>query len=198
MGSGFKVSTGAVRALPFIGFRPKPVYVVETSAGRVAVRVHDSATICAENVNGHVAAQEKGERYGQGPHEYLTVRGIDYSATATFDPRDLDKGASYFSASRRGSFSHDSVSRPASEALRVVLREAVRALLDSNGEALAIADAITAHDARREAAETLDKARAEYDKATAALADAERHAAEQAQNVARRGIDFGPYVAGRE
>lgn len=39
----FKVSTGEVVALPFLGYRPKPQYVVRTSAGRVAVRGIDLA-----------------------------------------------------------------------------------------------------------------------------------------------------------
>lgn len=199
MAKGFKVSTGAVRAVPILGYRGKPVYIVETSAGRVAVRVHDSDTICAENVSGHVAVHERGERYGQGETEYVAVRGIEYTFSATFSPLDLSGAApSYFSASRRGSFTLNDVSRPAREALQTIAREAVAHVLDVHGEALAIADALTAHDGMQSATEAVDKARKALADAVAVETSAVEYFGRMVEAVDKRGIDLREILKGRE
>lgn len=189
---------GDVVALPFIGYQAKPVYIVATKWGRVAVRVHNAETLTAENVGGYTVAQEQGREYGQGEPEFLTVRGIDYTACATFGPPlDLQREPEFFTCSRRGSFSRDSASYPARKSLVEILRGAVAVLLDTHGEALAIAQALECIDKRTAASEALDKAAAALDSATAALADAEAAAGAAAQEVAKRGIDFAPFARNR-
>lgn len=197
MGKGIKVTVGDFRALPFIGYRAKPQYVAQTSAGRVAVRVHDARTLTVENVDGYTAAREQGQDYGAGSTEYLTVRGIDYTACATFNGQGERGPDAYESFGRRGSFSRDNVSGPVREALRTILREAVRAFVDSHGEALAIAEALSTFDGMQSASEAVAKARK-------ALADAEtverlaiEHYGRNVEAVEKRGIDFAPFVKGR-
>lgn len=196
MGKGFKVTVGDVSALPFLGYRAKPQYVVQTSAGRVAVRVHDARTLTAEHVCGYILAREQGQTYGAAPGaEYLTVRGIDYTASATFDVQGERAGETF---GRRGSFSRDDVSGPAKEALRTILAAAVRALLDSHGEALAVADALEVHDAMQAATEAVAKARQALAAAQAVETATLAHFGRTLQEVERRGIDFAPFLKGRD